>query len=275
MAAEKLADELGISKHAGEEITCPSLPVDDTREIRAIEEVEQFNSNLLAQSPYTRLQFFAQLDSSSIEAHGRTIEHYREYFRDNVIGHFDDDLLPPNPRSRRVFDRPNWTGYEVVLDVFPDVFAFGILLVPKDLKADDKRPVVVCQHGLEGRPRDVIEKDHRAYHDFAAELADRGFVTFAPQNIYIFRDRFRTLQRKANPLGKTLFSIMVPQHQQLVNWLSTLPGVDPERIAFYGLSYGGKSAMRIPPLVDQYCLSICSADFNDWVWKKRFDGLTL
>ena len=25
--------------------------------------------------------------------------------------------------------------------------------------------------------------------------------------------------------------------------------------------------MRIPPLVNNYCLSICSADFNEWVWK--------
>ena len=25
--------------------------------------------------------------------------------------------------------------------------------------------------------------------------------------------------------------------------------------------------MRIPPLVEDYCLSICSADFNEWVWK--------
>ncbi|MFM2095413.1 MAG: hypothetical protein RIS70_2537, partial [Planctomycetota bacterium] len=96
---------------------------------------------------------------------------------------------------------------------------------------------------------------------------ERGFITFAPQNLYIFRDRFRTLQRKANPLGKTLFSVIVPQHQQIVNWLKTLPNVDPERIAFYGLSYGGKSAMRIPPLVTDYCLSICSADFNEWVSK--------
>jgi hypothetical protein len=46
-----------------------------------------------------------------------------------------------------------------------------------------------------------------------------------------------------------------------------LPAVDPQRIAFYGLSYGGKSAMRIPALVENYCLSICSADFNEWVWK--------
>ena len=75
------------------------------------------------------------------------------------------------------------------------------------------------------------------------------------------------MQRKANPLGKTLFSIIVPQHQQIVDWLETQPFVDPKRIAFYGLSYGGKTAMRVPPLVREYCLSICSADFNEWVWK--------
>ncbi|MEX0792474.1 MAG: hypothetical protein WD045_05025, partial [Pirellulaceae bacterium] len=95
----------------------------------------------------------------------------------------------------------------------------------------------------------------------------RGFITFAPQNPYIFKDRFRTLQRKANPLGKTLFSVIVPQHQQMVDWLKTQANVDPKRIGFYGLSYGGKSAMRIPPLVPDYCLSICSADFNEWVDK--------
>ena len=60
---------------------------------------------------------------------------------------------------------------------------------------------------------------------------------------------------------------MIPQHKVITKWLAGLPFVDKERIAFYGLSYGGKSAMRIPPLVDRYCLSICSADFNDWIWK--------
>ncbi|MFH1265881.1 MAG: dienelactone hydrolase family protein, partial [Planctomycetota bacterium] len=130
-----------------------------------------------------------------------------------------------------------------------------------------KRPVVVCQHGLEGRPQDIITGNNPAYHDFAAKLAERGFVTFAPQNLYLFKDRFRTLQRKMNPLKKSLFSVIVPQHQQTVDWLQTLPYVDPDRIAFYGLSYGGKSAMRIPALVTDYCLSICSADFNEWVWK--------
>jgi hypothetical protein len=49
--------------------------------------------------------------------------------------------------------------------------------------------------------------------------------------------------------------------------LSSLPYVDAAHIGFYGLSYGGKTAMRVPALVDRYCLSICSGDFNEWIWK--------
>ena len=155
-----------------------------------------------------------------------------------------------------------------MLDVYPDVIAYGLLLLPRDLKPGERRPVVVCQHGLEGRPQDTIGKPgSQSYSAFAARLAERGFITFAPQNLYLFTDRFRTLQRKANPLKKTLFSIITPQHQQIVDWLKTLPNVDPQRIGFYGLSYGGKTAMRVPPLVTDYALSICSADFNDWVDK--------
>jgi hypothetical protein len=154
------------------------------------------------------------------------------------------------------------------MDVFPDVIAYGLLTLPNDIRAGEKRPVVVCQHGLEGRPQDTIgDSGYGYYKAFNTVLAERGFITFSPQNLYIFGDRFRTLQRKANPIKKTLFSIIVPQHQQIVDWLKTLPQVDGSRIAFYGLSYGGKTAMRVPPLVSGYCLSICSADFNEWVDK--------
>jgi len=75
------------------------------------------------------------------------------------------------------------------------------------------------------------------------------------------------LQRKANPLKKSLFSVILGQHDRILDWLSELPFVDPQRIAFYGLSYGGKTAMRVPSLLDRYRLSICSADFNEWIKK--------
>lgn len=250
------------------------------RQARQLKQMDEFTQRLLAASDQERRQFINinlpqyddkegknRVDTSSLEAYNKSIERFREYYREEVIGRYNQPLLAANPRFRKTHDAATWTGYEVTLDVFPDVFAYGILCVPKDLPAGEKRPVVVCQHGLEGRPQDIVTGDHPAYHDFASKLAERGFITFAPQNLYIGHDRFRTLQRKSYLLKKTLFSVIVPQHQQIVNWLSTLPFVDAKRIGFYGLSYGGKSAMRIPPLVPEYCLSICSADFNDWVWK--------
>jgi dienelactone hydrolase len=252
--------------HVSGAITPESLAA---RQGRQLHEIDRHNQQLLVESPYVRQKFMEKLDTKSPGAYAKTVEPYREIFARDVIGRFDLEPLPPDIRSRRVYDEPKFAGYEVVMDVFPDVIAYGILLLPKGIKEGEKRPVVVCQHGLEGRPRDVADpkKSNPAYNQFAVRLAERGFITFAPQNLYIFEDRFRTLQRKANPLGKTLFSIMVPQHRQITDWLKTLPQVDPARIAFYGLSYGGKSAMRIPPLVSNYCLSICSADFNEWVWK--------
>jgi dienelactone hydrolase len=202
----------------------------------------------------------------------QAVERNRDVFWREVIGRIDSPKLPPNARTRLVQDNPRWTGYEVMLDVFPDVFAWGFLLVPKDLKPGERRPVVVCQHGLEGLPEDTIADDPKhkgygAYKGFAAKLAARGFIVYAPHNPYRGQDRFRVLQRKANPLGLSLFSFIIAQHEVTTDWLASLPFVDPDRIAFYGLSYGGKTAMRVPAVIERYCLSICSADFNDWIRK--------
>jgi hypothetical protein len=131
--------------------------------------------------------------------------------------------------------------------------------------------VVVTQHGRGGRPQTLIEprtpESERTYKRFAAQLADRGFVVYAPQNPYIFEEQYRYLQRKANPLKLSLFSFILAQHQRTLDWLSQLPFVDAKRIGFYGLSYGGKTAVRVPPLLDGYALSICSGDFNEYAGK--------
>jgi dienelactone hydrolase len=241
------------------------------RLLRLFDQIKEDTQYLLRQGETTRGQLWSKADrrSRDLEKWKTSTAFYRQHFYNEVIGRFDQQPLPANPRSRQVYDEPLYSGYEVVLDVFPDVFAYGILLMPKNIKEGERRPVVVCQHGLEGRPTDVADpkKINPSYNQYACRLAERGFIVYAPQNPYIFTDRFRTLQRKSNPLGKTLYSIIVPQHQQTVDWLAGLPQVDPERIAFYGLSYGGKTAMRVPALVERYCLSICSADFNEWIWK--------
>jgi hypothetical protein len=128
--------------------------------------------------------------------------------------------------------------------------------------------VVVCQHGLEGTPRHTIDVEKSPVYDhFSRRLVEMGYIVYAPQNPYIGQNTFRQLQRKANPLKLSLFSFIIRQHQRTIDWLVTLSCVDHTRIAFYGLSYGGKTAMRVPAVEMRYCLSICSGDFNEWVGK--------
>lgn len=240
------------------------------RENRISGAIERHTQRALVEAASDRNEYFSELKTDSIESFSKTLEPYRNQFRREVIGCFDIPLKSPSPRSRPFQVSEKTKSYEVVLDVFDEVIAYGILTVPRELDISSKAglPVVVCQHGLEGTPQGLVgEQKFKAYQAFATRLAERGYVTFAPQNGYKYFDRFRLQQFKAQSIGKTLFSVAVPQHEQITAWLASLPFVDPDRIAFYGLSYGGKSAMRIPSLVDRYCLSICSGDFNEWVWK--------
>ena len=272
-ALRRLFTSLGITH----ELRTNGTPPKDLRQgfdaskrlYRQFNQIVRHTQSLILESPKKREKFWSKADASSSRRWEETTKFYRDYIWTELIGRLPSPNVSINPRTRLIYDQPKFKGYEVVLDVWPDVFAYGILLVPSDIKPTERRPVVVCQHGLEGRPRDTIEKTegYKYYKSFAARLAQEGFITYSPQNPYIGQDRFRIIQRKAHPLKLGLFSFILGQHQRLLEWLVTQSFVDPNRIGFYGLSYGGKTAVRVPPLLDRYALSICSADFNEWVWK--------
>lgn len=243
------------------------------RQERAVKQMENHIQILLRNSEYQRDEsVLNKLSFSSEKVYRKSAYLLRREFQYEHIGWLDEPLLKDlHPRSRKIYDEEKWVGYDVVIDVWPGVFAWGVLCIPKDIKPGEKRPVVICQHGLEGTPYSTIDTidteggSYMFYKSFTARLAEQGFITFAPHNLYRGKNEFRIMQRKANPLKASLFSIITPQHSQILNWMETLPFVDKDRIGFYGLSYGGKSAMRIPAIEQRYKLSICSGDFNEWV----------
>jgi dienelactone hydrolase len=265
-------DKENHANNAGGVLPKDARPLFDPapRQKRQFDQLVNFTQKVLRDSGDEREKtFWSKLDTSSLEKYQASCEPFRKQLWEEVLGKLPKPTEPMNPRSRQIYDESKWKGYEVTLDLYPDVFAYGILLLPKDLKEGEKRPVIVCQHGLEGQPTDVCNPKERSkyYNSFGAQLADRGYIVFAPQNPYIGQDKFRVLQRKANPLSLSLFSFIIRQHERILDWLAKQPFVDPDRLAFYGLSYGGKTAMRVPAVLPRYCLSICSGDFNEWVYK--------
>lgn len=158
--------------------------------------------------------------------------------------------------------------------------AYGHLLVPRSAsgKVDRRLPAVICQHGFGGVPKFVsgvgtnVETNDHFYHRFGERLAERGYVVFAP---YVCvpaeslppgeshrADLVNPLVREAAALGLMRTSIELTKLHRIVDFLQSLPFVDGNRIGYYGLSYGGYSAIWMPPLEPRLRFSIVSGHFN-------------
>src|SRR5437016_814918 len=81
-------------------------------------------------SPVRRAEFWSKADASSPQRWKDTTRYHRDYIWSEVIGRLPAPSLSANPRTRLIYDRPKFRAYEVMLDVWPGVFAYGILLVP-------------------------------------------------------------------------------------------------------------------------------------------------
>ena len=152
---------------------------------------------------------------------------YRERFRQDGIGVFDAPYLPLNPRTSqgrrdgpmdRVGRRARRVAGRVRLGRARG--AEG----PLARRASSGGGVPARAQRLAARRRSTAAT---AYNGVGAALAERGFVMFAPHNLYRGEDRYRWLDRKANTIRATLFSFILGQHDRILDWLGSLPFVDP------------------------------------------------
>jgi dienelactone hydrolase len=123
-----------------------------------------------------------------------------------------------------------------------------------------KSPAVYChhQHNFEftlGKSEVAgVAGDPDQAH--AAELAERGFITFAPDAI-AFEERNwsgGTFEAEYYELasrlvrGQTLLAKVLHDASVGVDYLASRPEVDAERIGFLGHSYGGRMAIWLPAI---------------------------
>ncbi|MEY4939896.1 MAG: hypothetical protein RIQ93_1631 [Verrucomicrobiota bacterium] len=220
--------------------------------------------------------FWSKVKPTSAATWPEQVAPLRQRFTEDFIGSIPLPEAPLRVRSRPMpeFSTEKFSLFEVTFDVMPGIEDWGLLLLPTGLAPGERRPVVVCQHGANSAPADLIAsegQDKRAasiYRRYAARLAERGFVAFAPSMPnHSGGERFQQLARKATPLGLSIFSLVTASQTRLLRWLREQPFVDPSRIAYYGMSYGGKAAMRVPAMLTDFAAVVVAGDFNDYVRK--------
>jgi cephalosporin-C deacetylase-like acetyl esterase len=261
--------KLGLPPAASSEPIPLSAPHAEERERRQIREMADFTERLVEASEGVRDRRWKDVKGGDAAAWRENAEPLAQQFIAEVIGRLPGAAPALNVRTRQSYDDAKWTGYEAMFDVREGVIGYGVLLVPKALKPGEKRPLVVVQHGLQGRPQHLFQvkqgRELDVYRNFGAQLADLGFVVYLPQNPYT--GEFRHLTRLSHPLGMSIYALIRAQYDRMLDWLETLPFVDRERIGYYGLSYGGKVALRVPPFDRRYQAAVCAGDFNEWIRK--------
>lgn len=202
-------------------------------------------------------------DYAGAEAYERSVAPNRQAWLDMMGGLPPEcEHVPLNPSRRVVAERPDHTVYAVTLGVLPGVRQFGYLLVPKGIT--EPRAAIVTQHGLAGAVQTVagLLDQEDAYHRYGQRLAERGYVVFAPHCINYMPRRVR-LHNKAIVLGRRLMGLEIWREMKVIDYLQSLPEVDPDRIGFYGLSQGGTMALWLAPLEPRIRAVVVSAYFNE------------
>jgi dienelactone hydrolase len=253
--------------------------VEQTRN-QNFEAVFQYLQSLIAASDEVRKNHW-QLNPTPPQGRQEKVQRLRAELAD-LVGSIPLDSTALRPRTALIGETDKFVAYDVLLDVLPGVEAYGQLLVPRAVAGGvhAQLPAVVCQHGFDGAPKYItgmgteLEGNDHFYHRFGERLAERGYVVFAPYlsvpedhrppNITYRADLVNPLVRLAAPLGWMRTSIELTKLHRVIDFLQSLPFVDPERIGYYGLSYGGYSAIWMPPLEPRLKLTIISAHFNDW-----------
>ncbi len=209
-----------------------------------------------------------QPDTSSIESFRKWAQPKLEEYRDR-IGRYPEGEGALDARSLKVYDTDELTAYRLSIRLYDGVHAYGILAIPKKMKPGEKRPLVFVQHGAAGTPEDALgivpnPKADAVYSRFGLALLRRGYLVFAPMistQTSPGRDR---VSRRAQILGKSTIGIEARKFGRALDFLSTLPFVDSSRFAFYGLSYGGYTALWTGPVETRFKVVIASGHFNDW-----------
>lgn len=162
--------------------------------------------------------------------------------------------------------------YRAWIEVIEGVQAYGIYMVPKNLKG--KAPLIIAQHGGGGNPEAICGLDTRInYYNFGHEAVKRGYIVWAPGltmlSGYAADPEIPGISRES--LDKQLriagTSIIGVEIHKIIESTKVLirerSEIDVDNIGMTGLSWGGFFTMYTTALCPFIKAAVPSAYFRD------------
>jgi len=168
----------------------------------------------------------------------------------------EEEQFPKYVRKKITFAVENW-------DRVP-----AYLLVPRDLQ--DKVPGVLCVHPTYEFGKDIVVGiSGKPNRNYAEELAERGYVTLAPDypGYGDCKETGKTLYDHGY-VSATMKGIW--NHMRGIDLLQSLPEVDPQRIGSIGHSLGGHNALFVGLFDARVKVMVSSCGFNTFY--KYYNG---
>lgn len=164
-----------------------------------------------------------------------------------LMGPWPAAIERPKVEVLETVEREGLTQRKLKLGLASDRDVDGYLLVPQGDESKKRAAVLVVFY----EPETSIGQGG-AGRDFGLQLARRGFVTLSIgiQPRGLGSDQFAT---RVQPL-----SYLAHVASNAYNALAAMPGIDPQRIAVMGHSYGGKWAMFAACLDDRFACGVWS-----------------
>jgi dienelactone hydrolase len=180
-------------------------------------------------------------------------------------------LMPENcPPEVEVIEELGCEGYQrlkISFWVEPSDRCYAYLLLPHH--EGERLPAVYChhQHTIQRIGKEeVVGLQGDSDLAYARELAERGFITFAP-DAFTFGER----KDEDDPVGyaywelatrlvqgKTLLSKLLHDVSVGLDILQSRPEVDSDRMGFIGHSYGGRMAIWATAMDDRIKAAVCN-----------------
>lgn len=235
-------------------------------------------------TPYESIHAWMAEDRASLSFAGTSREDWERWevrFRSRLLELLGrrPDPVPLEPEVLESVDCGSYTREKVVFDADRHSSVVACVLVPKGLKAGERRPVVLAAHGHGRGKADICgvaeTDDERAAiahtnYTYASQFAERGYVVIAPDWrgfgerkspadwARVGRDPCNVNYMAMGYAGYHLLALQIWDGSRCLDYLETRPEADMTRVGVAGLSFGGTMSTylgALEPRIGVVCIS--------------------